>query len=278
VLRFDPPHYTGRIKAVLFDWAGTVIDHGSCAPVEAFVESFRRAGVEITTAEARVPMGAAKLDHIRQILGMSRVNQAWQAAHGSAPTDVDAHSIYDQFLPVQLECLTRYGELIAGTLEVQQYCRERGIKIGTSSGYVHELMNVVMPLAKRQGFEPDAMFCASDVPQGRPAPWMNWLNAQQLGAYPASSVVVVDDTVVGVEAGFNAGMWAVGVTQSGNEFGLTADQLSQLSAAELQSSSDKAAARFAAAKAHYVIPSVANLPTVLDEIAQRLSRGESPTS
>ena len=47
-----------RINAVILDWAGTTVDFGSFAPTQIFVEAFRRAfGVEITLAEARVPMG-----------------------------------------------------------------------------------------------------------------------------------------------------------------------------------------------------------------------------
>ena len=33
------------IQAVIFDWAGTVLDHGSRAPMAAFVEAFSRFGV-----------------------------------------------------------------------------------------------------------------------------------------------------------------------------------------------------------------------------------------
>ena len=45
------------IRAILFDWAGTTIDHGSLAPVEVFIEVFRRMGVSVTIAEARGPWG-----------------------------------------------------------------------------------------------------------------------------------------------------------------------------------------------------------------------------
>ena len=37
-----------RIEAVIFDWAGTTVDFGSLSPVGAFMEAFRRAGVEVT--------------------------------------------------------------------------------------------------------------------------------------------------------------------------------------------------------------------------------------
>ena len=36
-----------HIRAVVFDWAGTIVDHGSCAPVKAFLEVFKRNGVTV---------------------------------------------------------------------------------------------------------------------------------------------------------------------------------------------------------------------------------------
>jgi hypothetical protein len=37
-------HVAGPVKAVIFDWAGTIVDHGSTAPVQAFIEAFKRFG------------------------------------------------------------------------------------------------------------------------------------------------------------------------------------------------------------------------------------------
>jgi phosphonoacetaldehyde hydrolase len=56
--------YQGPVRAVIFDWAGTTVDYGSRAPVDAFIELFRRHGVTITAEQARGPMGSYKKDHI----------------------------------------------------------------------------------------------------------------------------------------------------------------------------------------------------------------------
>ena len=53
----NPNPASSFLQAVVFDWAGTVIDFGSQAPMGAFVELFRRHGVEIGIDEARVPGG-----------------------------------------------------------------------------------------------------------------------------------------------------------------------------------------------------------------------------
>ena len=68
-----------KLTAVIFDWAGTILDHGSRAPVAALQQVFSQAGVPVTIAEARLSMGIAKRDHIRAILALPRVAEAWQS-------------------------------------------------------------------------------------------------------------------------------------------------------------------------------------------------------
>src|SRR5579863_9680182 len=103
-----------KLSAVIFDWAGTVVDHGSRAPVAALQEVFAQAGVPVTVAEARLSMGIAKRDHIHAILGLPRVAQAWQLRHGAAPREADVNALYADFLPMQIECLGRFSGVIAG--------------------------------------------------------------------------------------------------------------------------------------------------------------------
>jgi phosphonoacetaldehyde hydrolase len=64
---------TFPVKAVILDWAGTMIDHGSRAPVIALLAVFADSGVPLSESEARVDMGRAKRDHIRAILAMPRI-------------------------------------------------------------------------------------------------------------------------------------------------------------------------------------------------------------
>ena len=112
------------IHAVLFDWAGTTVDHGSLAPVRAFSEAFRTLGVPITDAEARGPMGRAKRDHIAQILTVPRVKEVWRRTHGREPAEADVDALYQRFLPLQKEVLSRHCDVIAGVPEVVAWLRE----------------------------------------------------------------------------------------------------------------------------------------------------------
>ena len=78
--------------------------------------------------------------------------------------------MFAEFVPLQLACLSDYSELIPGTLEAVAALRRRGIKIGSTTGYLTEMMEINRQDAARQGYEPDSTVCASDVPAGRPYP------------------------------------------------------------------------------------------------------------
>jgi phosphonoacetaldehyde hydrolase len=260
------------LRAVIFDWAGTTIDYGSRAPAAVVLEIFRRTGVEITPAEARGPMGRAKRDHIAAILALPRVAAAWQQVHGQAPAEADIDHLYAEFLPLQKATLAQHADVIPGVPEVIAECRRRGLRIGSTTGYTRELMDVVEPLAREGGFDPDVVICADDVSQGRPAPWMLHRAAEKLNAFPPAAIVAVDDTFVGIEAGLNAGVWTVAVTKSGNSLGLSPAEVAAMNPLELQRRLDLAAAEFKAQGADYVIESVAGLLPVLDDLASRLHR------
>lgn len=261
-----------RIGLIVFDWAGTVIDHGSRAPVEVFVEVFRRADVPITVAEARGPMGKAKREHIASILAVPRVADAWRDRFDRDATDEDIDRLYEDFLPLQREVLSRHSEVIPGVPEVIAECKRRGIRIGSSTGYTRALMDIVAPIAREQGFDPEVILCADDTPRGRPAPWMIFRAAEAMGVYPMDRVVVVDDTVPGIEAGRNAGAWTVAVTRTGNAIGLSLDELGQVKPGDLSSRLETASKTFRDAGAHVLIESVADLLPVLDELTGRSDR------
>ncbi len=251
------------LGAVLFDWAGTMVDYGSLAPARVFVEIFHRSGVAVTEAEARGPMGKAKREHIASVLFLPRVAALWKQVKGTEPTDKDVQKLYDEFLPLQKSVLSSMSAVIPGASQAVAWCRSRGLKIGSTTGYTRELMEVVMPVAKAGGYSPDVMFCSDDVPTGRPAPWLNFRAAEALGIYPMDRILIVDDTPLGIKAGRNAGCWTVAVSQTGNSLGLSEKEVHALPPKELATRLTQIQKEFLNAGAHHVIPSVADLPQLL---------------
>ncbi|MBI3824601.1 MAG: phosphonoacetaldehyde hydrolase [Candidatus Rokubacteria bacterium] len=268
--------YRGRIRAVLLDWAGTTMDFGCMAPAVVFVKVFEGAGVPITMEEARAPMGAHKRVHIQKISELDSVRARWQATHGRAPVEGDVDRMFAEFVPLQLACLSEYSALIPGTLDAVAALRARGIKIGSTTGYLGSMMEINLRDAKRQGYEPDSTVCASDVPAGRPSPYMCLQNVINLQVWPMQACVKVDDTLPGVEEGLNAGMWTIGLAVSGNEVGLPLSQWQALPEAERQGRRERAYARLQMGGAHYVVDTIAEVMPCIDDIEARLARGETP--
>lgn len=268
--------FSGPLRAAIFDWSGTVVDHGCFAPAEVFIETFARRGIAVTWQQARAPMGLAKLDHIRAILSMPEIAAEWRAVTGRDWREEDARELFAATLEVQIAATLRHATLIAGAAETVAACRERGLAIGSTTGYARAIMDALAPVAARQGFAPDAIICPDDVRAGRPAPWMLFRAAEQLNVYPPAAIVKVGDTVPDVAEGVNAGAWSVAVSRTGNEAGLSAAEAATLAPAELAARLAPITARLRAAGAHYVIESVAELPAVIDEISRRLQRGENP--
>lgn len=268
--------YRGRLKAVLLDWAGTTIDYGCFAPAVVFMDVFKRRGVEITIDEAREPMGTHKKVHIRQISKNENVAKRWQQAHGCASTEADVEAMFQEFVVLQLRCLADYADLIPGTLEAVAEFRRRGLKIGSTTGYTGDMMALLMAEAGKRGYVPDSTVCATDVPAGRPHPYMCLQNAINLQIYPLEAIVKVGDTLPDIEEGLNAGMWTIGLAKTGNEVGLTEAQIAALDPDVLQARLSRAYRRMHQAGAHYVVDAISDVVPLLDDINARLAAGERP--
>jgi len=274
----EPKPYSGPLRAVVLDWAGTCVDFGSCAPAAVFVESFARHDVQITLAHAREPMGMAKRDHIAAIGAIPEVADRWRRRHARAFNDADIDAIYATFLPLQTQCVERFSAVIPGAAQAVTALRARGLRIGSSTGYTREIIDRVAAGAARQGLTTDCTLCASDIPQGRPWPWMIFENMRRLGVCPPGAVVTVDDTTVGIEAARNAGTWAVGIAATGNVVGLDQDAFESLPDAERTQRVAAARATLHNAGAHLVIDSIAELPEAVRRIEDRQASVDAPRS
>jgi phosphonoacetaldehyde hydrolase len=265
-----------HLRAVVLDWAGTTVDHGSLAPVVALERVFAANGVEIAPAEARKDMGVLKKDQIRFILAGDRVNRAWQAKHGGAPAEEDVERMYTEFIPKQAGVLAEYSAPIPGVCETVESWKAAGLRIGSTTGYPRQLLDTVQSAAAQQGYLPDASVTPDEVGTGRPAPFMCYRNAILLGVYPLSCCVKIGDTPTDIAEGLNAGMWTIALTDTGNEIGLSLDDWAALPSEDRVARTRNAAQRLMQAGAHYTAGSLAGCPEILADIERRLAAGEKP--
>jgi phosphonoacetaldehyde hydrolase len=265
-----------RVEAVIFDWAGTTVDHGSLAPIKAVTEVFARHGVPISDAEARRDMGLYKKDHIQRILSMPRVETEWHKQAGRAPEERDVESLFAEFVPLQMEILVAHAQVISGVTGLAERLRGRGVKLGSTTGYTRPMLDFMRARAGDQGYAPDLSYCPEDVGGGRPFPWMCLRIALEFRLGAIAAAVKVGDTRGDIQEGRNAGMWTVGVSLTGNEVGLSAAELAALPDAQRAALGARARESLEEAGAHYVVESVAALEPVLEEIDGRMAEGDRP--
>lgn len=264
------------VKAVIFDWAGTTVDYGSRAPMGAFVKLFESEGIEMTIAQARIPMGISKWEHINFLLNLPEVQSQWLKIHKISHTDADVDRLLDIFVPMNKISILECGQLIPGVATLAKALRERDIKIGSTTGYTRELLDLLLPIAKKQGYEVDVFSYSGDTPLGRPSAQMMIKCASQLGLENPLSFIKVDDTQPGIEEGKSFGCWTVGVAVSGNTLGLSLEELEALPVVEADRLKNVARMNMQEMKPDFVIDSVADLLPIIDEINERISRGEFP--
>ena len=221
-------------------------------------------------------MGMPKWQHIQAITRDEAVAARWAAVHGKRPDDSDVDTLYQRFLPLQVQTVEQHSDMIPGVIETIAALRGRGMAIASTTGYPREVMDVVLRVAKEQGYEPDATVCAGDTPAGRPGPFMALQALIKLSISPVEAVVKIGDTVVDIEEGLNGGMWSVGVSVTGNEVGLSAGEYAALPVDKQRRLAAVATERLAAAGAHYVVDSLGDVLPVLDLIEARLAAGEKP--
>ncbi|MCM3570428.1 phosphonoacetaldehyde hydrolase [Neobacillus mesonae] len=256
----------GKIEAVVFDWAGTMIDYGCFAPLEVFLEIFRKRGVDVTVAEAREPMGMSKIEHIRTLCQMPRIRQEWVNTYGKEPGEEDVVKMFNDFENILFNLLPDFSTPIPGVLQLVERLRERGIKIGSTTGYTKEMMDIVVPNARDKGYSPDCYVTADDVKAGRPYPWMCYRNAMELDVYPMNRMIKAGDTPMDMIEGKNAGMWAVGVILGSSELALSEEEVKQMDGPSLKLKMEAVRQRLIGAGADFVIDRISDLDQVIDQI------------
>ena len=255
-----------KIKCVIMDWAGTAVDYGCFAPVAAFIEAFAEKGLIIDVVQTRKPMGLPKIQHIRELLSMPEVNEQFATRYQRAWTEEDVVELNRLFEKHLFASLENYTDPIPGVIPTLEKLRAEGLKIGSTTGYTREMMNVVLPAAQAKGYRVD--YCATPnlLPAGRPAPYMIFENLIKLGVDSLDAVVKVGDTIADIKEGVNAKVYSVGVVLGSNEMALTEAETKAMPAAELEARIADVKESSFAAGASYVILSMEELPALIERM------------
>jgi phosphonoacetaldehyde hydrolase len=256
-----------KIKTIILDWAGTSVDFGSFAPVDAFMSAFESYGISPTANETRAPMGLAKRTHIAMMLSGERLAAEWISKYGKPHTEADIDKLYEKFEPALFGVLKNYAKPIPGVLETVAWIRSQGIKIGSTTGYTSQMMDIVVPLAKENGYAPDHLVCPEDVGgKGRPYPYMIWRNLEYLGCTDISEVLKIGDTQADMQEGKAAGCKSIGIIVGSSVLGLSEDELSALDCRSKENLFAAVREKYFEYGADFVIDSISELPKLMQTI------------
>lgn len=222
-----------QTQIIVFDWAGTTVDFGCMAPVEAFKKAFDSVGIEVKQEEIRKPMGMSKIDHVRTMFQMERISNLWKEKYGDMWTEEDVQKVYKVSETALLETVGENSEPKPYVLETIAKLREKGIHIGSTTGYNKAMMEIVLEKSQEAGFKVDSLVTSEDTQgKGRPYPYMIYKNMERFGIQKASSVIKVGDTVADILEGKNANVKTIAVVDGSSEMGLSLEEFEALSEEE----------------------------------------------
>jgi len=185
------------IQLVVFDLAGTTVDDRGMV-LECFVKTVRAYDLQSTPEELNSLMGLNK----REVLGML-------AGRLYSPGSPEAEQLADKAMTNFVERMSAAYERnlnpIPGTEETFAFLHARGIKIATDTGFDTTIGGLIMEHLKWPGRLIDMAITSSEVPRGRPAPYMIFRIMEQLGILDVHQVMKVGDSPADMEEGFNAG-------------------------------------------------------------------------
>lgn len=256
-----------KIEAVILDWAGTTIDFGSFAPVQAFIEAFKQHGVTPTVDEVRAPMGMLKWNHIYTMMQMPRISSEWENVHNAPWTKEDVDAVYAASEASLLSILHHFTSPKPYVSDAVKALRDRGIKIGSTTGYTDEMMAIVVPEAKAKGYSPDYWCTPNAVNNmGRPYPYMVFKNLEALKVIDISGVIKLGDTEADIKEGNNAGLISVGIIEGSSVMALSEEEYHALSDAQKAAEARRVQKIYQNCGADFVINNMSELMTLIKEI------------
>lgn len=256
-----------KISTVILDWAGTTVDFGCFAPVAAFQSAFASAGLYPTMEETRAPMGTQKRAHIQTMLSGERLGGSFRKKYGRDFEAADVDAIYGSFEPALFSVLEDNCAVMPGVLETVRMLREAGIRIGSTTGYTAEMMEIVTREARAGGYASDALVCPDETGGvGRPYPYMIFRNLEKLGEVDVRRVLKMGDTAADIMEGKNAGCVSVGALRGSSMMGLTEAEYAALTDEAKAERYARARIEYIAAGADYVIESIEDLPALIEKL------------
>lgn len=219
------------IRLASLDMAGTTIDEGGA------VYAVLRSAVQQATGD---PVPDALLSRWS---GTEKREAIVGILDGLGRDRADADRIFAAFSADLADAYAAHPPtLIAGADDAVRALRQAGAAVALQTGYRREVAEALLAaVGWRVGEDVDALVAAEDVPASRPAPYLVFRTMEATGTTDVAEVLVAGDTVNDVTAGSRAGARLVVGVLSGAH----------------------TVAELGAARHTHLLPSIADLPTLL---------------
>lgn len=184
---------SAAIELVVSDMAGTTVRDAGQVP-RAFTEALAAHGIPVTPQAINSLRGASKRLAILNLVPEGAGREAL------------AGKVYTTFVKKLAEVFAGTVEPVPGATEAIAALRSAGTRVALNTGFDRETTDLLLDaLGWRQGVV-DAVVCGDEVAQGRPAPYMIFHCMEATGVTDVRRVANVGDTVLDLQAGYNAGV------------------------------------------------------------------------
>ena len=194
----------GPIQLVVFDMAGTTVDDSGSKVLTCLIEAARAHDLPGSPEELNALMGMNK----REVFGMLAARRM-EASSDPYAGSIEAEQLADKALATFVASMRRAYEEhlspIAGAEDTFAFLRARGIKIAIDTGFDSAVGGLIMERLNWPGRLIDQVVYSSDVPRGRPAPYMIFRAMERLDIDDVHQVMKLGDSPADLEEGYNAG-------------------------------------------------------------------------
>ena len=213
------------IRCVIFDLGGTLIDKYSMSPLVNLRKAFAFQYVNLCNSLITKDMGMKKLDHIYSLSKEDDFKSQFKQVYGRQHEENDLHDIYNIFCSLQRQSLRNNVELIPEAKKAIDYLKEKDIKIGITTGFSKDQMNIALDLLKKHDIIPDASVSSTCFNHpSRPHPHMIHHLMGELNVTDPNKILKVDDTSVGIQEGKNARCLTAGVARWSINMNVTSEE------------------------------------------------------
>ena len=201
-----------QIRACVFDLGGTIVDRYSVSPFFSLKRAFMKNNIKISDRVILKDMGMSKSEHIGKILCDNYVQRDWFLEYDKYPDPNDADMIYEDF-KVEQNKESKVINILPETKSTFEYLKERNVKIGITTGFDKDNMDLILSRMEDEGLYVDGSVSSTCLLRSRPYPDMMNKLKEDFKIENNYQIVKFDDTPIGIKEANNGDYWSVGVVK-----------------------------------------------------------------